>query len=94
VNQPAITFEPLPPHRGRKRTGYVRKHAAIAALLRERPGDWARILTLSANNSAAAMAYAITAGKLSAYPAGAFEAKSRTVDGESRVYARYVGGAQ
>lgn len=92
MSQPTITFEPLPPNANHKRTTYVRRHAAIAGLLRERPGDWARILTLPANNSAAAMAYAITAGKLTAYPFGSFEAKSRTVDGESRVYARYVGG--
>ena len=94
MTKPAITFEPLPRPEGgstRKRTG---KHAAIANLLRERPGEWARILTLKAT-SARTMAYAINAGTMPCYgPAGLFEAKSRTVNGECHVYARYVGGAQ
>ena len=37
------------------------------------------------------MAYGIRAAKIVAYePAGAFEAQARTVDGEYRVYARFV----
>lgn len=92
MSQPTITFEPLPKNNWKGR-GPRGKHAAIAAQLRERPGDWAHILTLPATNSANSMAYAIRNGNLGAYtPAGAYEAKSRTIDGERRVYARYVGG--
>jgi hypothetical protein len=41
---------------------------------------------------AASSAQAIRSAKLAAYgPAGAFQAVARTVQGEHRVYARYVG---
>lgn len=44
------------------------------------------------SRSAGGMAYGIRQAKLQAYaPAGTFEARARTVDGEHRVYARFVG---
>ena len=67
-------------------------HLAIAAQLRARPGEWAHILSSGSSTSARTMAYGIKAGNRRAWlPAGAFEAVSRTVEGENRVYARYVG---
>jgi hypothetical protein len=63
-----------------------------AAQLRERPGEWARIGAYSTGTSARSMAQSIKTGQRRAWaPAGAYEAISRTVDGEHRVYARYVG---
>jgi hypothetical protein len=82
-----VTFEPLPD--GATRHGI---NTAIAAKLRDRPGEWAHINTYTTPGSAASCAQQINSGRLAAYaPAGSFEAKSRTVDGERRVYARYVG---
>lgn len=93
MSQPAITFEPLPHPDASTRKG-TGKHAKIADALRKNPGKWARVLTLKAT-SARTMAYAIKAATMPCYgPAGSFEAKSRTVDGQCHVYARYVGGAQ
>lgn len=88
-----ITFEPLPrPSRKSGSTG-TGKHASIAALLRERPGEWARVLTPPKATSARTMAYSIRMAIMPCYgPAGSFEAKSRTVDGQCHVYARYIGG--
>ncbi|MFF5471067.1 hypothetical protein [Streptomyces achromogenes] len=70
------------------------KHAEIAARLKSRPGQWAVVGTYKSTSIAASMARSIRAGvNMSAYtPAGTFEAKARTVVGEHRVYARYVGG--
>ncbi|MBA2951458.1 hypothetical protein [Streptomyces himalayensis] len=69
------------------------RHAEIAAQLKERPGEWAKVLTFASSETARSMAYSIRyAARLAAYrPAGAFEAVSRKVDGETCVYARYVG---
>ncbi|MEU3522307.1 hypothetical protein AB0E62_00260 [Streptomyces sp. NPDC038707] len=70
------------------------KHAEIAARLRRRPGRWAVVGAFKSTSVSASMARSIRAGvNMSAYtPAGTFEAVARTVDGEHRVYARYVGG--
>ncbi|MER7908250.1 hypothetical protein [Streptomyces sp. NPDC096068] len=88
-----ITFEPLPPHGSSQRGGWG-IHGAIAKELRARPGEWAHILTFDTVGSATATAYSIRKGARKAWaPAGSFEARSRTVDGEYRVYARYLGGA-
>lgn len=72
----------------------VANHADVAAKLRERPGRWAIVSVYSTHVSALSVAYQIRSGKLAAYrPKGAFEASARTVDGEHRVYARFVGDA-
>lgn len=88
-----VTFEPLP-HAQSGKGGRSTKHTAIAAELKARPGEWARIETSTSPNAASSMANHISGARLKAYaPAGSFEAVSRTVDGEYRVYARYVGAA-
>lgn len=65
----------------------------VGATLRERPNEWARIGSYPSRSSAATIAYQINHGKKHArlFAYGRFEAKSRTVDGECRVYVRYVG---
>ncbi|GAU66688.1 hypothetical protein SSP35_03_03360 [Streptomyces sp. NBRC 110611] len=64
-----------------------------ARQLRERPGEWAVVRRTETSDQAGAAAQAIRDGRLRAYrPTGAFEATARTVVGEHRVYARYVGG--
>ncbi|MER6360074.1 hypothetical protein [Kitasatospora sp. NPDC001527] len=68
------------------------KHSRIAAALRARPGEWAVVQRATTIARAASAAQAIRSAKLAAYgPAGLFQAVSRTVDGEHRVYARFVG---
>jgi hypothetical protein len=68
-------------------------HAAVAATLREAPGEWGPVQAYRSKTSADSAAYWIrTASRLAAYaPAGAFEARVEYVDGEPTVYARYVG---
>lgn len=87
-----IKWEEPPHRRTRKGSG---RHAAIAAQLQSRPGEWAVIDTFDSPGNAAGMAWNINNPKrMVAYqPAGAFEAVSRTVDGEYRLYVRYVGAA-
>lgn len=70
------------------------KHAAIAEQLKARPGVWGRVFSSASAESARSMAYFINrAVRVKAYePAGSFEAVSRKIDGETHVYARYVGG--
>lgn len=83
-----VRFEELPDRQGRG----PGKHAAIAEQLRTRPGEWAVIATYAHSGTCGSMAQGIKRGLIRAYaPEGAFEAVSRTVDGEHRVYARYVG---
>ncbi|WP_043470968.1 hypothetical protein [Kitasatospora sp. MBT66] len=68
------------------------KHSRIASALRARPGEWAVVHRADTVTRAASAAQAIRSAKLAAYgPAGAFQAVSRTVDTEHRVYARFVG---
>lgn len=82
-----IVFED-PPRGGR---GYI-KHAPIAAALREKPGQWARVASYATLRHTSHVAYLMRSGRLKAYmPAGTFEAMGRTVDGVHAVYARYVG---
>jgi hypothetical protein len=80
-----------PPEPGR--AGPRAKHAAIAAQLHERPGQWALVDHRASSALAASAANDIrNARNLRAYePAGSFEAVSRTEDGAHNVYARYVG---
>lgn len=66
-----------------------------ASQLRACPGQWAVICIKPHSRAAVAMASHISNGNLAAFrPAGTFEATSRTVDGEARVYARYVGSEE
>jgi hypothetical protein len=84
-------FEELPID-GRTTTRQRHEHYKAAAALRERPGEWAMVRTAATSNAARSAASQIREGRLTAYrPAGEFDATSRTVGGEFRVYARYVG---
>jgi hypothetical protein len=83
-----LKFEP-PPAKVRKTWG---RHYLIAHKLRAKPGEWAVVGAYGGAESAGATARHIQHGRLEAYrPAGSFEATARTVDGEDRVYARFVG---
>ncbi|MFI6469896.1 hypothetical protein ACIBL5_06475 [Streptomyces sp. NPDC050516] len=82
-----VRFEPLPAqHRSQE------AHQA-AADLRERPGEWAHLVTLKNLNRATNLGHRIRTGKHVAFrPAGTFEARARSVgDGTADVYARYIG---
>jgi hypothetical protein len=82
-----VVFEPLPP----RAQGYTR-HIEVAAQLRERPGQWARVSECSSGDSARTMVYRIRHAIVKAYaPAGAFEAEWRGSGRVRHVYARYVG---
>lgn len=67
------------------------KYAAIAAALRERPGQWAVIRTYPAEQSKRGWGFAntIREGKLVDFRHG-FESCARTVDGQVRVYVRFA----
>ncbi|WP_030271233.1 hypothetical protein [Streptomyces sp. NRRL B-24484] len=68
------------------------KHGRIARALRDRPSEWAVVQRSASITRAASAAQAIRSAKLGAYePAGAFQAVARTVEGEHRVYARWIG---
>lgn len=84
-----IAFGDLPePGSGSGRT----MHSLIAAQLRHRPGQWARIATRASAANASSTAHAIRHGRLKPYaPEGAYESAARTVDGKHGVFARYVG---
>lgn len=83
-----LKFEP-PPAKVRPVRG---RHYLVAHRLRAKPGQWAVVGTYNGAESARATARHIRQGRLESYrPAGSFEAESRTVDGEARVYARFVG---
>jgi hypothetical protein len=68
------------------------KWAAIAAELRTKPGRWAHVDTRPNLHSAASTAWNINRGSVASMPLGEFESTSRTVDGQARVYARFIGG--
>lgn len=91
MTRATIRFEELPPDaRGGRLPSPMSQD--IAAQLTERPGEWAHIRSGATPARAASLAHHVRAGTSRAFrPKGAFEAKSRTVDGQFRVYARYVG---
>lgn len=67
---------------------------AIGAALAEQPGQWALVVVCPNGATAGSTARHVRDGKYAALNAyGRFEAHSRTVGGEHRVYARYVGEA-
>jgi hypothetical protein len=65
----------------------------IAAELLAHPGEWAIVAEKPNSAAAANVASQIKRGVYSGMSAGEFEAVARTVDGVSRVYARYAGSA-
>jgi hypothetical protein len=84
-----LRFEGPPPVRTASLKG---RHIAAAKQLEERPGEWGIVGVYAHSGSASAVARQVRAGLIPAYaPPGTFEAKARTVNGEARVYARYVG---
>lgn len=89
----SLRWEGPPPEVRANRATYKTKWAAIAATLRQHPGEWAVIEAKATHNAASSTANAIRSGVYRDMTRGEFEAASRAVDGEYRVYARYVGGA-
>ena len=78
-------------------TSLRQRQMEIAEALRSKPGCWALVSTHASAAAAAASASRIRTGKRKAFvPAFAFDAAPRLVDGQARVYVRYVGkdGAQ
>jgi hypothetical protein len=82
-----IRWEAPPVERSKPRR--IAEWDGVATDLRARPGEWALIATGAQHTGTAGQ---INAGRIVAFaPAGTFEAQRQTVDGEIRVYARYVG---
>ncbi len=82
-----VRFEELPAD-GRKKYDW----AAIGAALKKRPQRWAVVMVCETQPLAGTHAKNVRRGVPSALrPLGIFEAVSRTIDGEHRVYARWVG---
>lgn len=84
-----MTWEDPPP---RENTDWD----AIGRELMTRPGQFKIVATFSTANSAAVSAYQIRSGhekKKALNALGKFHAEAHTVDGEYRVYARYIGDA-
>jgi len=78
-----------PPRRG---VGEAHNWPGIAADLRQRPKQWAIAVICRNFSTAGQTARRIRDGAYKPMePTGAFEATARTIDGEHRVYARYVG---
>jgi hypothetical protein len=89
-----IRFEDPPPRKAGPGGTDPRSaaNAYTADTLRARRGEWALISIRATQRRASSYAYGIRTGMLHAFrPAGAFEAKARTVGKQHRVYARYVG---
>jgi hypothetical protein len=88
-----FSFEELPPAAAtRGGSAPSRHHMEAAARLRESPGKWAVVKKPGTSLAARAAAHQIRSGSIVAYrPAGAYDAVARAVDGEFRVYARYIG---
>ncbi len=60
--------------------------------LRANMGEWALLGAAHSMGSAGQCAYMIRHGRQAGFsPAGSFEAESKTIFGEHRVYARFVG---
>ena len=68
--------------------------AALAAELRDHPGEWLLLGTWKNPGSARQIAYVIRQGGSGWQMFGAgYEVESNTVIGENRIYVRYAGGA-
>lgn len=70
---------------------YVQDWVEIAKALKARPGEWAMVGVYPHAGIASGHAHRLAHGGYKGLRAGVIEAVSRTVDGEARVYARYVG---
>lgn len=65
---------------------------SLADELRARPGEWAVVSTHPTMGTAQSTSSNIRSGRRAIYrPRFAFDATAREVDGEYRVYARYIG---
>lgn len=82
-----IRWEMPPP----RRSSDVYDWDAIAEALADRPGCWALVAVCPNSATAASTARHIRNGAYDAMrERGAFDAVARTVDGEARVYARFL----
>lgn len=79
--------EPPRVSRGQSRAAFL----DIAEKLRANPGVWAMVAKFDRVGRAGSIAGHINRGRYEGITAGEFEAVSRSVEGEYRVYARFVG---
>lgn len=89
-----IRFEQLPERATTKGNNQSGDSQRIASALKARPGEWAAIKSYDLKQHSSARGYSarVNGGKTGAFaPAGHFEAATRQIDGEIRVYARFVG---
>lgn len=68
-------------------------NSKVAGALRARPGEWALVRSEHRRSRASSFATQIRGRALAFQPAGTFEAVTRVVGSEHRVYARFVGEA-
>lgn len=78
-----VIWEDPPVGRGGGRTAWT----AEAAALRSSPGRWGRLPDRETPGAAAGLAWAITHGRLKAFPLGEFETRSSGC----HVWVRYTG---
>lgn len=90
----AITWEDPPPKVERGGGGGRHDWEGIGRSLSRRPGRWAFVARATSSGAAYNLVGQIKRKTLFGLyvHSGQFEAVSRTVDGEYRVYARYLGG--
>ena len=87
---PDISWEAPPEPAGGAKAGVW---SPIAAAVKKRPGQWAKVRTYSGSASARNIASHINKGRIAAFDGGGYEATSRTNhDGTYSIYLRYVGG--
>lgn len=91
-----IRWEAPPPARGRTACAgrQVGRYDRVALDLIGRPGEPALIRICRKRYAADNLAMAIRRGWISSFPAGDFQAVSRTVGGQHRVYAWYLGDGE
>lgn len=78
-----------PPRRDGRRSYH--RHELVAKRLKARQGEWAWLVFNSARGASNAASTAALGGIPAYEPAGDFEAVHRLVDGEHRMYVRYLG---
>lgn len=71
------------------------KYAAVAEALKERPGQWAIVRTITGTSKKTGWSFSngVNAGKYADFrhdDDGRFEGRCRTIDGQCRVYVRYL----
>ena len=79
-----------PPHRSTFGPVPGKKWESILAPLRERPGEWAVVLTGPVKNIRAQAGNLRRGGRVVCPPG--FEFTTRTIDGEGHLFARFIGG--